>query len=250
MRPPRTAVSSNALAAGDKPVSGDGEGSSRGIKTTIGRQPNVFRLLTKNQLAIVLACAERRRIAKGKAVFAQGEPRDSVFIIESGIVRTFYISPAGREFTLMYWQPGNLVGIPEILKEGIYRWSGVAVTPTDVLAFKCKILRSLIVQMPELSLGLIEALEFKSKCSSMVIEMLSTMNVAERLAQALKTIADIHGERTTEGIVLRAPFTHESLATMVGASRQWVTTELHKLEKQSILRIGRGGITIRRPDLL
>ena len=104
--------------------------------------------------------------------------------------------------------------------------------------------------MPELSLGLIEALEFKSKCSSMVIEMLSTMNVSERLSQALRNIAEVHGERTGEEIVLRAPFTHEALATMVGASRQWVTTELHNLEKRSILRIGRRRITIKRPDLL
>lgn len=240
----------DAFTAGDKPVSGDEKGSSWGVQRTIGRQPSVFRRLTEDQRAIVLACAERRRIAKGAAVFAQGEPRASVFIIDRGIVRTFYTSPTGREFTLMYWQPGNLVGIPELLEEGIYRWSGFAVTPTDVLAFKCTILRSLVVQMPELSLGLIEALEFKSKCSSMVIEMLSTMNVSERLSQALRNIAEVHGERTGEEIVLRAPFTHEALATMVGASRQWVTTELHNLEKRSILRIGRRRITIKRPDLL
>jgi CRP-like cAMP-binding protein len=150
----------------------------------------------------------------------------------------------------MYWQPGNLVGTPEVVGRDIYRWSGVAIVPTEVLALKCSTLRSLVLEMPELALGIIEALEFKGKCFSAVIQMLGTMNVAERLGQALKTIAEIHGESTDEGVVVGAPFTHEALATLVGASRQWVTTELNNLQKKSVVRIGRKGIVILRPDLL
>lgn len=224
--------------------------TSRDLPTGVGRQPSIFAQLNKHQLAIVQACAERRKFAKGETVFAQGQPNHGVFIIESGILRTFYVGPNGREITLMFWQAGNLVGTPEVIGQGVYRWSGVAVAPTEVLAFKCSTLRSLIVQMPELSLGIIEALEFKGKCFSTVIQMLGTMNVAERLAQALKTIADIHGIETEEGIVLSAPFTHEALATLVGASRQWVTTELHKMEKNAIVRLGRRRIIITRPNSL
>lgn len=220
------------------------------VPPALGRQPNIFARLSKEQLDIALACAERRQYAKGETVFAQGRPHDGVFVIESGILRTYYVAPNGREITLMYWQPGNLVGTPEVVGQGVYRWSGVAAAPTEVLAFKCPTLRSLIVQMPELALGIIEALEFKGKCFSVVIQMLGTMNVAERLAQALKTIADIHGNETEEGIVIGAPFTHEAIATLVGASRQWVTTELHNLERKSIVRVGRRGIIVIRPELL
>lgn len=220
------------------------------VPPALGRQPNIFARLNQTQLDIVLACAERQRFAKGKTVFAQGRPHEGVFVIESGILRTYYVAPNGREITLMYWQPGNLVGTPEVVGQGVYRWSGIAVAPTEVLAFKCTTLRSLILQMPELALGIIEALEFKGKCFSVVIQMLGTMNVAERLGQALKTIADIHGQQTEEGIVLSAPFTHEAIATLVGASRQWVTMELHNLEKKSIVRVGRRGIVVIRPDLL
>lgn len=224
--------------------------AAESVPTAIGRQPNIFALLKQAQLDIVLACAERLRFAKGKTVFAQGQPQAGVFVIESGVLRTYYVAPNGREITLMYWQPGNLVGTPEVVGQGIYRWSGIAVAPTQVLAFKCSTLRSLIVEMPELALGIIEALEFKGKCFSVVIQMLGTMNVAARLAQALRTIADVHGLQSEEGIVIGAPFTHDALATLVGASRQWVTTELHKLEKKSIVRIYRRRIVITRPELL
>ena len=222
--------------------------ASEALPTGVGRQPSIFARLNKHQLAIVLECAERRKFAKGETVFAQGQPNHGVFIIKSGILRTYYVGPNGREITLMFWQAGNLVGTPEVVGQGVYRWSGVAVAPTEVLAFKCSTLRSLIVQMPELSLGIIEALEFKGKCFSVVIQMLGTMNVAERLAQALKTLADIHGIESEEGTVLSAPFTHDALATLVGASRQWVTTELHKMEKNAIVRLGRRRIVLTRPN--
>lgn len=218
--------------------------------SALGRQPNILARLNQAQLEIVLACAERRRFAKGETVFAQGQPHAGVFVIESGILRTYYVAPNGREITLMYWQPGNLVGTPEVVGQGVYRWSGTAVAPTEVLAFKCTTLRSLIAEMPEFALGIIEALEFKGKCFSVVIQMLGTMNVAERLAQALKTIADIHGQQGDDGIVIGAPFTHEALATLVGASRQWVTTELNNMEKKGSVRVGRHGIVITRPELL
>lgn len=233
------------VAAEARPVAG-----ARFVPTVLGRQPNIFARLDKNQLDIVLACGERRRFAKGGIVFAQGQPNEDVFTIESGIMRTYYVAPNGREITLMYWQPGNLVGTPQVVGQSVYGWSGMAVVPTDVLAFKCGMLRSLIIKMPELALGIIEALEFKGKCFSVVIQMLGTLNVAERLGQALRTIADIHGEKSEDGIVIGAPFTHEAIATLVGASRQWVTTELHKLERKSVLRVGRRRIVIIRPELL
>lgn len=218
--------------------------------TALGRQPNILARLSHAQLEIVLACAERRRFAKGDTVFAQGQPHNGVFVIESGILRTYYVAPNGREITLMYWQPGNLVGTPEVVGQDVYRWSGLAMTPTEVLAFKCSTLRSLIAEIPAFALGIIEALEFKGKCFSVVIQMLGTMNVAERLAQALKTLADIHGKKGEDGIIIGAPFTHEALATLVGASRQWVTTELNNMERKGILRIQRRGIVITRVELL
>ena len=210
----------------------------------------IFARLNQSQREIVFACAELRRFSKGDVVFAQGQPQDGVFVIQAGIIRTYYVAPSGREITLMYWQPGNLVGTPEVVGTNTYRWSGIAVVPTEVLALKCATLRSLVLEMPELALGIIEALEFKGKCFSAVIQMLGTMNVAERLVQALKTIAEIHGQKTDDGIVVGPPFTHEALATLVGASRQWVTTELNNLQRKSVLRIGRRGVVITRPELL
>ena len=74
-----------------------------------------------------MARGRLRCLTDNETLFAQGERHDGVFLIESGLIRTFYMSPAGREITLAYWQPGNIVGTPQVLGTGTHMWSGVAV---------------------------------------------------------------------------------------------------------------------------
>ena len=77
-----------------------------------------------------------RNSCAGETLFAQGERHHGVFIVESGLVRTFYASPSGREITLAYWKPGNIVGTPHVLSPGSHMWSGVAFEDCQVLALR------------------------------------------------------------------------------------------------------------------
>jgi CRP-like cAMP-binding protein len=216
----------------------------------IGPQPNIFAGLNPRQVQIVTSCAEPCRLKKSDLLFMQGTAHSGVSIIQSGIIRTFFVAPKGREITLAYWRPGNLVGTPEVLSDGVHLWSGEAVVPTQVLVLKTSVLRSLIEEIPQFALRIIEALEFKGKCFSGMVQMLGTMTVSERIIEAIGTLVGVYGAREPEGIVLRAPFTHEAIANMVGASRQWVTVELHSLEKKGIIRVSNRAIVVLAPERL
>lgn len=203
------------------------------------RQPNMFARLTAAELRRVMARGLLKRVPTGKTLFAQGEEHDGVFLIEKGLIRTFYTSPAGREITLAYWQPGNIVGTPQVLGTGNHMWSGIAVRKTDVFAFSGDSLRDLMQQIPALAIGIVEALEFKGKCLSALLQMLGTRSVSERLAMLLASLADVHGVEIEDGIAIGQPFTHEAFAQMVGASRQWVTMTLDRFQREGLIRVGR-----------
>lgn len=219
-------------------------------RSALGPQPNIFSGLSPSQVEIVTSCADVCKLKKGDLLFLQGAPHSGVFIIQTGIIRTFFVAPKGREITFAYWRAGNLVGTPEVLSEGVHQWSGEAVIPTQVLVLKSSTLRSLIGEIPRLALGVIEALEFKGKCFSGMVQMLGTMNVSERIMESLRALASVYGTQEADGIVLRAPFTHEAIANMVGASRQWVTMELHSLETKGIIRICKRSIVVIAPERL
>ncbi|WP_139839712.1 Crp/Fnr family transcriptional regulator [Oceanibacterium hippocampi] len=214
------------------------------------RQPDLFKSLTEIELDTVLARARLRKLTSDETLFLQGATHEGVFAIKSGMIRTYYSGPSGREITLAYWGPGNLVGTPEVLSKSVHVWSGTAVGPTEVYFFSGENMRQLISEIPRFAVAMIEALEFKGKCFSTLIHMLGTNSVPERLCLLLRNLVAIHGVEQKNGIVLGAPFTHEALAQMLGCSRQWVTISLDRLQTKGIVKVGNRSLLIRRPDLL
>ena len=186
----------------------------------------------------------------GDVLFRQGDPHVGIFVINHGIVRTYFISPTGREMTLAYWQPGNFVGGPDVFDELINMWSGVAVGKVEALALSGAVLRRLALEIPRLAVNLIDAQAFKGRWFSAVIQMLGTRSVNERLAQLLLTMADFYGAPTAEGIVIGGGFTHDDLARMVGASRQWVTTTLDRFRDMGTIYIRKRQIVLVNPSNL
>jgi len=106
------------------------------------------------------------------------------------------------------------------------------------------------MRIPALGIGLIEGLAFKGKCYSALVQMLGTRSVTERLAHLLLHLVDAYGIREPDGVLVGAAFTHADLAHVVGATRQWVTISLRRLQEQGIVVCRKSQILVRRPDAL
>lgn len=211
---------------------------------------NFLDRLTVGDLAAVRAAARTTIVKDGEAVFRQGQSHDGIFLIEAGRVRVFYTGPSGREITLAYWTPGHFIGGPEIYGGGHHMWSGEAVEDCRIAHLTGAALRSLIAKRPDLALCLIEGLVTKAKCYSALLQMLGTRSVIERLAQFLLNFSQLYGEFQGTRVVVRRTMTHDQIASMVGATRQWVTMTLDRFQKNGIITIARHTITIEKPDLL
>ncbi|MEM8572294.1 MAG: Crp/Fnr family transcriptional regulator [Pseudomonadota bacterium] len=183
-------------------------------------------------------------VERGQGVFFQGDTHRGIWIVEEGRVRTFYAGPSGREITLAYWTPGHFVGGPEVFGRGRHIWSADALTKSALLFLPGDELRSLIRECPGLALALIDGLVAKGKCYSALIQMLGTRSISERLEQLLVILADTRGEVREDGIVIARSITFEQLATLVGATRQWVSQSMEKLEIRGIVSVFRKSIVI------
>jgi CRP/FNR family cyclic AMP-dependent transcriptional regulator len=216
----------------------------------VGGPPPLLRWLTPRERELVLSHGRRRVIYRGQTLFSQGSAHEGIYLIESGRIRVFYTAPSGREITLAYWHPGNFVGGPEIFGAGSHLWSGVAATNSSVVQIPGKTMRTLVTQIPSLAIGLIEGLTFKGKCYSALAQMLGTRSITERLAHLLLHLVEIYGVKDANGVMIAAAFTHADLAHMVGATRQWVTISLKRLQEQGVLVCRKSRIIVRRPDVL
>jgi CRP/FNR family transcriptional regulator, cyclic AMP receptor protein len=217
---------------------------------TIGGAPSLFNTLSPSEREILVGSGRRRVLYRGQTLFSQGARNDGIFLIETGRIRVFYTAPSRREITLAYWHPGNFVGGPEVFGEGINQWSGVATSNSSVVHLPGKALRKLVVEIPNLAIGLIEGLSFKGKCYSALAQMLGTRSITERLAHLLLHLVELYGVKDPDGILIGAAFTHADLAHMVGATRQWVTISLKRLHDKNILVVHKSKIILQQPEAL
>src|SRR5712692_4725916 len=211
---------------------------------SLGGPPSLFETLSP------LKRGRRKVLYRGQTRFNQGAKHDGIYLIETGRIRVFYTSPSGREITLAYWHPGNFVGGPEVFGGGVHQWSGVATSNSSVVQLPGKELRALVTEVPNLAIGLIEGLTFKGKCYSALAQMLGTRSITERLAHLLLHLVDAYGIKDDKGILIGAALTHADLAHMVGATRQWVTISLKRLQEQGVILCRKSQIVVRQPDVL
>src|SRR3954463_9701394 len=217
---------------------------------SLGGRPPLFAPLTPGGRQPVLKHGRRKVLYRGQTLFSQGAKHDGIYLIETGRIRVFYTAPSGREITLAYWHPGNFVGGPEVFGGGVHQWSGVATSNSSVVQLPGKELRALVVDVPNLAIGLIEGLTFKGKCYSALAQMLGTRSITERLGHLLLHLTELYGVEDPEGILIGAAFTHADLAHMVGATRQWVTISLKRLQDKHVVSVGKSKIVVRRLDVL
>ena len=214
-------------------------------QTVIGKLPSLLAPLSQRERDLVLSHGRRKVFYKGATLFNQGAQHDGIYLIETGRIRVFYISPSGREITLAYWYPGNFVGGPEVFGAGVHSWTGVAASNSSVVWLPGQQLKSLITEIPALAIGIIEGLAFKGKCYSTLAQMLGTRSATERLVHLLLHLTDTYGVPDDNGIFIATAFTHADFAHMVGATRQWVTIFLKRLQNDGIIQCRKSQIVVR-----
>lgn len=210
----------------------------------------MFERLSPAERSLLEVTGRRLILKSGHMLFRQGTRHGGIYIIESGRVRTFYLSSGGREFTIAYWPPGNFVGGPELFGRGQHCWSGITTEPTQVIYLSGDQLCEILAVMPLFTMALLDGLVLKGRCFSGLLQMLTTKNAQARLAMALLEFADYFGVTHENGIHVEIPYTHGEIAALIGVSRQWVTTCLGKFRDSGAIRIEGKVLIIPNPDRL
>jgi CRP/FNR family cyclic AMP-dependent transcriptional regulator len=178
-------------------------------------------------------------------LWRQGDTHEGIYLIHSGRVRTFYLAPSGREVTLAYWFPENFVGGPDIFGGERHIWSSSTTQKTSTTFLPGPPLGQLALEHAPIAVAILDALAFKARCYSAMAQMMGTRSATERLKRLVIFLATVYGMNSGDGITIAASLTHTELASLIGSTRQWVTTQFARLEDSGILSYNRGLIVVR-----
>jgi len=174
------------------------------------------------------------------AVFFQGEPSDSLYMLLKGSVKVTCASEEGAEKIVDILGPGEIFGELAML-DGHPRSATVTTCePTEMASISRKDFRNFASSRPEILWKLMESLcERIRKTSGSMLEM-SSKEVPYRLLSALHQLTEKHGQLAADGSCLvDMKVGAQDLAAMVGANREVVSRLLHKFEADGLIELGK-----------
>lgn len=192
----------------------------------------------------VITRGARRSYRAKQIVFRQGASHGGIHVILSGSVRTFFVSPSGREITFAYWTANHFVGGPEVFGGGRHLWSGSALEASEILYVPADELHRLCSEMPALGICLIESLALKGACFSNALQFIATRSAEARLSCLILSLGRV--PRIADCGLARLPvrLTHQQIASMIGVTRQWVSLSLQRLQRRGMIALADGQIAV------
>jgi CRP-like cAMP-binding protein len=179
--------------------------------------------------AFLLAAGTARRVVtypKGKVVFSQGQPSDSVIYIQKGGIKMSVLSRTGKEAVVAMLGPGDFFGEGALTGQSIRIGTATATVPTTVLIIEKGVMRGLLRDEPTFSERFISYMLARNiRIEADLVDHLFNSS-EKRLARTLLLLAR-YGDQ--EGPEQRIPkISQETLAEMVGTTRSRVNYFMNK----------------------
>ena len=212
------------------------------------RRCRLFALVDEESLGLCAASLRVRRYRKNETIFHQGDPGNSLYIVESGSVKIVLPSPEGEEGAIIATLGrGEFFGELALLDGAPHSATAVAIEPTQTLVLGREAFDALIETQPGLRRALFAGLAAELRRLTDHVEDLYFLDLPGRLASSLVRRARQQHPGTSIDVRLEWPFTQSELAAMVGGTRQSVNRLLVDMSSRGLIRIEGDSLVI--PDV-
>lgn len=165
---------------------------------------------------------------------------DHLYLVREGRLALFECTAPGHEIMISILDAGSIYStLGAAPAANVAALDDVAISPLSGRAVE-----GLIARYPRLGRNLAEMLSDRIAVLRETVALVSEMRVEDRLRARLHQLADRFGVATRVGIELRLELTHAQWASLVGASREAVTTAFSKLRGCGSLLMEGRAITI------
>ncbi|MEA2571682.1 MAG: family transcriptional regulator, cyclic receptor protein [Acidobacteriota bacterium] len=205
------------------------------MQVSFFRKFTLFAELDDRELASIAAVAKSRRYSKDDVVFHADESGDIFCLIKEGQVKVTMISPEGKEIILSMLGPGDFFGEMSLLDNEQRSATVIATEPLELVTIWRSDFLQILQENFSITKKVLAELSRRLRRASNRIESLATMDVYGRLARFFLELAREQGKSLDNGYIAVTRPTHQSIANMIGTSRETVSRLIHDLMKQNLL---------------
>jgi CRP/FNR family transcriptional regulator/CRP/FNR family cyclic AMP-dependent transcriptional regulator len=214
------------------------------------QQIPLFAGMPGEDLGSLVGSLNRRTFDKGQIILHQGEPGDSLYIVVSGRVRIYTLSPEGHELCVNICDEGDFFGEMAILSGEPRSACAEAMQTTKVLVLHRQTFRDYLLAHPRAAIHTVETLSRRLRRTTENAESLVSLNVTQRIARQLLELIERYGLAQPDGVLIDLDLSQEAIATMVGTTRESANRALSAMRDQGILEVDRSRIRVLAPHRL
>ncbi len=203
------------------------------------RNCSLFGQLDEDQLQGIEQRSRVRKFPKGSSVYLPTDTSDGAFLLAEGRVRICSTTPEGKHSILAFVEPGELFGELALVESGQREERAEVVNNATVVLIPSDHLRQLMSTSADLTLGVTKLIGMRRKRIERRLRNLLFRSNRDRLTHLLVELSGQYGMATSEGIELRIKLSHQDLASIIGATRETVTTLLGEMQNEGLLIIRR-----------
>ncbi|HTK49748.1 MAG TPA: Crp/Fnr family transcriptional regulator [Gemmatimonadaceae bacterium] len=205
----------------------------------------MFSGLQRDELLKFAELTRERTYPKGSVILFQGDPGDSLYVLRQGRAKVVLIGEDGREVILGVLEPGAHFGELALIDDQPRSAHVIAMEDSQLLILRREDFRRRVEANPTVAWALLTELSRRLRRADQKIGGLVLLDVPGRISRLL---LDLSAE--SESATIEKPLTHQTIAQMIGASRETVSRAMKEFQEEGLIRVERRRIAVANRDAL
>lgn len=209
-------------------------------KHEILKECALFNKLPKEQIEDIAHISYQKNYGRGEAVFFEGDEGNGFYLVASGKVKIYKMSPAGKEHILHIFGPVEPFGEVPVFHGQPFPASAECLSKTETLFFPRDSFVGLIHDNPSIALNMLAVLSLRLRRFTTQIENLSLKEVPARLAEYLLYLQEEQNGRET----VELQISKGQLASLLGTIPETLSRIFAKMSDEGLIAVNGRRITL------
>lgn len=195
------------------------------------RRTRMFADLSRDDIEAVAEACTTRTLEKGQMLFHEGDKGEGFYIVQTGAISVFKLTPDGREQIICVFRAPESFAEATLATVEVYPANAIALEPSQLILVQRAQFLDLIRRKPELSLQMLGSMSLHLKHLVQTLQDYKGRQIEGRLVDWLL-------RHTPEGAaVLELPVTKKNLAGQLGVTSETLSRTLARFREEGLIRV-------------
>ncbi len=195
------------------------------------RRCPLFAGVTSEDIDCLAGVARLREHPRGEVLFSEGEKALGFYVVATGKVKIYKLSPEGKERILHIVHPGATFAEAAIFGNGLYPAYAEPLEPSHLLFFPKREFLALLHEHSQIAINMIGGLSRFLRQFATQIEELTFKDVPARLARYLIELAGDEAQQ------VELPISKSQLASNLGTVSETLSRTFRKLSDDDVIAV-------------